>query len=719
MKKVFIILICFHLLLIDKSYSQAPVIFQGENIIIGNSLSILEDKSKILKIEEIQKSTDFTPSDSQTPGLKLSNSNFWLKFSIENRSHGDDLVLMIENSTLDNCELFYFKNGKYESKNISTNQRFNERKYPHQNALFDLNVPEDSTQTFYIRINSTEQMILPIILGAPQNITNYLINHDIVWGILIGILGVMIFYNLFLFISTKDSSYLYYILYTAFTLLTQITLSGYTFKYIFYNYPAIYNKALVVFPGLAGIFGILFIQSFLQTKVRTPSLNKAFILSLLLYSSAVIFRVIGLGTISYRLIDISAIYTIFVIYIVATKIALNGYRPAKFFLLAWSVFFIGLILYILRNSGILPYNFYTNYTMQIGTTLEVTLLSLALADRINILKKEKELSQAEALRISKENEQIIREQNIVLEQKVTERTAELQEANEELHVTLEDLKQTQTQLVAAEKMASLGQLTAGIAHEINNPINFVTSNVSPLQRDVKMLFDTIDTFEELSLSDKSKQEIGQEIEQYKEDLDYDYLKIEIDHLLKGINDGASRTAEIVKGLRIFSRVDEDDLKKANLTDGLDSTLVIMNSLINSNNIVVERDYNAIPPIECYPGKLNQVFLNIISNAIHAVSQIHKNNGNGKLTISVKEEGPNEVSVTFIDNGCGMGDITISKIFDPFFTTKDVGEGTGLGMSIAYNTVKKHNGTIEVSSELSKGTRIKITLPIVHQQQAEA
>lgn len=712
MRKIQILLVLIITLLLNKVWAAEPIIFKGDNLLLGKSICILEDKTRKLDISTVSNSKDFINSTTETVSLSLSKSNFWLKFSITNKSDNEKLLLMIENTSLDIAEFYYIQNGAYKHESIRSNLPFNHRKYRYQNPIFDLTIPKDSTATYLVKVNSTVQMVLPIVVGSPQKISEYNINHDLFWGVLVGILLVMIFYNLFLFISTKDKGYLYYILYTLFTLLTQITLYGYSFKYLFSNSPSVIHKAIVIFPGIAGIFGIIFIATFLQSKTKVPQLHKLFAISLVLYSSAIIAKITGLNLLGYRLIDIAAISTIFIIYLVATKIAFQGYRPAKFFLLAWSVFFIGLILFILRNSGILPYNFYTNYTMQIGTALEVTLLSLALADRINILKKEKEMSQAQALEAAKENERIIKEQNIVLEQKVQERTIELVETNEELSETLEDLKQTQTQLVASEKMASLGQLTAGIAHEINNPINFVTSNVSPLSRDVNMLIDALENIENIGLSDKSIPDKQQEIEDYKEDLDFDYLKIEINHLLKGILDGASRTAEIVKGLRVFSRLDEDDLKKADINEGLDSTLVIMNSLLNSNNIKVIKDYGDIPLAECYPGKLNQVFLNLISNSIHAICKIHKESGSGELKITTKNDEDN-IYISVKDNGSGMDEMTMSKIFDPFFTTKDVGEGTGLGMSIAYNTIKKHGGDISINSSLGKGTEMIIQIPILH------
>jgi signal transduction histidine kinase len=287
--------------------------------------------------------------------------------------------------------------------------------------------------------------------------------------------------------------------------------------------------------------------------------------------------------------------------------------------------------------------------------------------------------------------------------KVTERTHELNE-------TLDNLKETQTQLVESEKMASLGQLTAGIAHEINNPINFVTSNINPLKRDIDLMMGALAVIEEVGASDLAPAEKRKKIQDYKEELDFDYLTMEIKHLIKGINEGANRTAEIVKGLRLFSRLDEDDLKRADLNEGIESTMVIANNLLN-NKIKIIKNYGALPKVECYPGKLNQVFLNIISNAIYAVKKRFGENDGGEIVIVTTCNAEN-VFIKIKDNGIGMNDQTQKKVFEPFFTTKDVGEGTGLGLSIAYNTIKKHNGQILVDSNLDTGTEFILEIPII-------
>lgn len=703
MKKKFLALLLLFTLCIIKADAQSVIIFKGKNVVIGEHVAILEDSTKQLDFSKIRNSVKFVPSNTQVPNLQLSKSDFWLRFTIKNESLSEDLMLNLEYPTLDLCELYYPVNGVYKSNRLSDRNRFKERKYKHQDFLFDIKLPKDSTATYYLRVESGQQMVLPLVVGTPQQIAESKLTHDMLWGCLVGIMLVMMLYNLFVFISTRDISYLYYVSYTLLICLTQTTLAGYTYRFIFSNSPQLFNMGIVIFPALAGISLLLFAQTFLGLSQRMRKMSLVFKGIILLYSATIIVRLSGNALLSYRMIDISALCLTFSVYFVVIKLSISGYRPARLFLLAWTMFLTGIILFVMRNLGVLPYNNFTNYTMQVGTTIEVTLLSLALADRINIFKAEKERSQEETVLALKENERIVREQNVILEQKVTERTHELNES-------LEDLKQAQSQLVESEKMASLGQLTAGIAHEINNPINFVTANINPLRRDLEMVLDAMNVIEEVGLSDASLEEKRKKISDYKEELDFDYLLVEMNHLIKGIYEGASRTAEIVKGLRIFSRLDEDDLKRTDLNEGLESTMIIANNLLNTH-INVVKEYGDLPLVECYAGKLNQVFLNIISNAAYAIEKQFGTTEGGELKLQTFVDGETVV-IKISDNGIGMNEDTMRKIFEPFFTTKDVGEGTGLGMSIAYNTIKKHHGQLLVKSELGKGSEFTMMIPVV-------
>ncbi len=283
---------------------------------------------------------------------------------------------------------------------------------------------------------------------------------------------------------------------------------------------------------------------------------------------------------------------------------------------------------------------------------------------------------------------------------------EQQERLELQHSKLESahvrLKGAQEKLVQSEKMASVGQLTAGIAHEINNPINFVTSNIKPLKLDLKDLFELLESYDR-QVEEEQLQDRFEKIETLKKELDIESIKEEISDLLNGIEEGATRTSEIVKGLRNFSRLDEAELKLADINQGLESTLMLLRSKIK-NRIEVVKDFEPVPEIHCYPGKLNQVFMNLLNNAAQAIE------GEGKIFVSTSSA-DEKVVVSIRDTGSGMSPEVRNRIFEPFYTTKEVGQGTGLGLSIVYGIIEDHHGNIVVNSTLGEGTEFVVTLPI--------
>jgi len=370
---------------------------------------------------------------------------------------------------------------------------------------------------------------------------------------------------------------------------------------------------------------------------------------------------------------------------------------------AWCVFLLGTIIFVLKDVGILPYNDLTVNMMPIGSAIEGILLSFALADRINILRRDKERSQAEALAMAQENERLIREQNQELEHKVKERTAALQESND-------TLKRTQVQLVQSEKMASIGQLTAGIAHEINNPINFITSNIGPLRRNLSEVVETINAYRSASNAEEvAKVRTEEERAGIQESIE------ELDGIMHSVNEGAQRTAEIVRGLRNFSRLDEGDLKDADLNDGLRSTLAVLAPQYRGS-VELVLELSELPKVECFPGKINQVFMNVMNNAAQAT--LARADGRPRKVTVRTAAGDDCVIVRISDTGIGMSDDIKAKIFEPFFTTKPVGEGTGLGLAIVYGIIIEHSGHIDVESNPGLGTIFTITLPLRQARQQE-
>lgn len=699
----FILIILCGITILEVNANESFVFTKGDKIINKFSeILIYKDSTKKLKASDVAELSDkeFNSTPNGIPNLGVTKYNFWIKFSITNSSDFKDLILGINNPLIDTIELYEFLPKPLLIEIQGDKINYYERKYDNQNFLFDIEIFPYQTKTYLLKVNSWEQLMLPIYIGEKQAIYEANSKNDLIFGIFFGLMFFLVLYNLFIYFSTKDISYIYYVCYACFITLTQAALNGYTFRFLFPSSPLISNATLVIFNSIAGLATILFIQNFLNLKFYFPKLRIGYYLISLLYLGGIFSILFGLYQISYNLMDIGGLLIAPFSLFIAIRIALKGNRSAKIFLLAWSFFLIGVILFVLKNASILPSNNFTNYTMTIGIAIEGILISFALADRINIMRKEKDEYQQQAIQALKENQFLIKEQNIILEQKVKERTAELNKA-------IEDLKQAQSQLVESEKMASLGQLTAGIAHEINNPINFVSSNVFPLKQDIEDLKSILNKYAEITESADLKSKLN-EINNLKEELDYEILLEELDTIIHGIEDGAKRTAEIVSGLRNFSRLDESEFQSANVNDCINTTLKIINPKLSDIEIITE--LGDIPPIDCYPGKLNQFFLNTIDNAIYAVNAIKTPNHKGKIEIKTTLKN-DHVLVSLKDNGIGMNETTKNKIFDPFFTTKDVGEGTGLGMSIAHGILEMHHAKIEIESEINKGTEIKIFLPL--------
>ncbi|CAN5292762.1 hypothetical protein BH10PSE19_BH10PSE19_02650 [soil metagenome] len=286
--------------------------------------------------------------------------------------------------------------------------------------------------------------------------------------------------------------------------------------------------------------------------------------------------------------------------------------------------------------------------------------------------------------------------NVELEERVKQRTQALAEKNQQLNQTIDALKKAQSQLVQSEKMSTIGLLTAGIAHEINNSVNFISSNLTPLQDDVNDILAILEQYEKSGVQSADVQAI-------KAKIDLDYTVTETKNLFIGMEEGARRTTNIVKDLRTFSRLDEAGFKKINLAANIDSTLSLLQHHFK-DKITIHRYYEELPEIECNPGKLNQAIMNILMNAVAAIKD------KGEITLSLTKT-DKQVHISIKDTGSGMDKQTQEKIFEPFFTTKDVGKGTGLGLSITYKVIQDHHGIIEVKSEIGHGTEFIITLPI--------
>ncbi len=309
------------------------------------------------------------------------------------------------------------------------------------------------------------------------------------------------------------------------------------------------------------------------------------------------------------------------------------------------------------------------------------------------------------------SETALQQANETLEERVKDRTIALSQQNNKLEETLHKLQQTQAQLVQQEKMSSLGQLVAGVAHEINNPINFIHGNITYVEKYTQDLLDFVE------LVQQCYPQFTSEIEDWADEVELEFLQEDLPKTINSIKIGTKRVCDIVLSLRNFSRLDEAELKKVELHDGIESTLLILQSRLKQKSAIqVVKNYSDLPLIECYPGQLNQVFMNILANAIDSLETSERENKPRQITIHTSRVDEKWVKIAIADNGCGIPPSIQNQIFNPFFTTKPVGKGTGMGMAISYQIItEKHGGKLTCSSTAGKGTEFTIQIPI--QQQA--
>ncbi len=282
---------------------------------------------------------------------------------------------------------------------------------------------------------------------------------------------------------------------------------------------------------------------------------------------------------------------------------------------------------------------------------------------------------------------------------------ELEEKNRTLRQLYRELQDTQTQLIQSEKMAGLGQLVAGIAHELNNPVSFVYANMKELQNYIAAIDRLLAVLTSESGGKNFQPKLAQTLREIREKYDLDFIQQDIQSLIEESIEGSQRLKNVVQNLRNFSRLDEAELKEVDLHEGLESTLLLLNNEIK-DRITVHKDYGELPGVTCHPGQINQVFMNLLMNAVQAIEK----NGNIWIKTGNLE---NQVEIIIRDDGKGIPEDIRQKIFDPFFTTKPVGKGTGLGLSISYNIIKEHGGNITVESEEGRGTAFRIVLPVQH------
>ncbi len=589
----------------------------------------------------------------------MTQSVYWIKLELHNLAA--EQYLRLKSPLLDYIDIYFVQQDQIDHRQSGAAYPFAQREIQALNYLFK--IPQGKSVA-YIRLHSNFSLQVPIEIASLAHFNQSSMDHYWGLGLYFGLMLAMIIYNLFIFLSVRDKTYLYYILYISSITLTYASFKGIAFQHLWNGKP-FYNTLVPTIASLPAIFIILFAMKFLGISRKTfPCTYRICCSFILVLVICCLVNISGDYYFSANASQVStSIMSLFILFI-SVMAYWKSVKTARFFILAWTLYLISVVIYILQLQSIISFSDFTNNITLYGSAIEAVLISFALADRINILKSEKDLSQKRAL-------------------------------------------QLQSKILETEKLVSLGQLTAGIAHEINNPLTFIKANIKPLKRNLTTLQEIIDRYGVVVTKPNWLQQ-AEAITDFKREIDYDYLQGETQLLLQGIEEGANRTITIVEGLKSFSRLGSGDFQLYALESGIESTLILLTHQIRDHGITIHRDYGNNIQANCLPDRINQVFMNILSNAIDALEE--KNGGNPEISIVLSAD-QDWVTVEISDNGVGIDEAAMNKLFDPFFTTKEVGSGTGLGLSIVYGIMQDHNGTITVDSIPNKSTVFTLKLPV--------
>jgi signal transduction histidine kinase len=674
------------------------------NQVVGTNLEYLEDASGRLSLADVrlpQNSARFLPARNTVSNFSFSGSAYWLRFRVNWVDPSRNHYFLWQEFPLTDYLSFYRPDGKggYEELRTGDQGNFEEREMPTRAFGVRLTAHPGSTETIYVRLKGAGTLLADLRLTDASAAMAATETRHLILGLFYGALLVMLLYNLLLYFSLRDKVYAYYVLYVAGLGLTFFDINGLAFRYFWPHLPVM-NSDFLAFTFVS-LFGLSqFARSFLSLKQQAPVLDRIFMAYNLLSVLCLSVVFVATDRLLYPLSQVVALLLAALTFFAGFSLWLRGYAPARYFVMASSWYLAGLVLYPLQNFGVIPSTTFSNYSVQLGSCAEMVLLSLALADRINHIKREKAALEQQALRQ-------LEESNQRLEKGVVERTAVLMDTVKALESKHQALMTAQEQLVHAEKMSSLGVLVAGVAHEINNPANFTRLSAENMQRDLERLRTFL-----LNLADDSSDPV------LLSELERRFVHLREN--LRLIYDGTGRLSSIVGDLRRFSRLDEAEAQIAAPDQGLEATLNLVRAQYRDR---VEIVYEAADPDArgyCYPAALNQVFMNLTINACQAIltraTQEHREHTGllGQLKVAsrrLEREGEAWWQVHFTDDGIGMDAATRQRIFEPFFTTKAVGEGTGLGLSTSYGIVRKHGGCIDVESTPGQGSSFLLVLPL--------
>ena len=656
-------------------YSQLkPVLIDEEffaSELSGKELWIHTDKNGTKAFREITSLdliTHFTPVKLDSYFYQEDQEVFWFYFEIESQAN-KNLFLSIKSK--DDVGRIYIKKENEETwkeysnsfQDLQNNRLFKAAINPY------LPIEVYSGETYQVYFRSTH--LSKKALYSKDHTFGWVIPMNlIVLASCFGALIIIFLYNLFLLYATKDKIYKYYALYLFTTLLLLLNISEITSLIPgFYTTKNIHLYHLLIYTYIP--VSVLFGLKFLEAKRYLGRWSGYFLWFTLGICVLMLARIpFARFAESYMIANLMGFLFSTLMWILGCYFwYFKKLKTARFYVVAYTLYMICIYLYILKNYGLLPGIDLYNHLILIGPVAESILFAFALGDRINIMRRQRLQAQKEAIDLKEKNEEILKNQNKLLEAEVAQRTRALEKQKEELEHILYDLKSTQNQLIRSEKMASIGNLAAGLAHEINNPLNFIKNGVIALDNQLH----------QSQLNDPEA----------------------IAELQKIIQEGAERISKIVNSLTDYYGSLNEEKRVCDLKKIIESCLLISNSS-RSEKITITTEYCCEKPlIEGKSSQLYHVLLQLFKNAEQAIPN------QGNIHLKVDRNG-NKIQVNITDSGIGISEEHLSKLSDPFFTTKDPGTGTGLGLYIVFQVMNEHGGKVDIQSKVGEGTTISLS-----------
>jgi two-component system, sensor histidine kinase LadS len=668
-RKIWLIIVCFTLWAEPVNASNAPLILDDGRKVYNpaeNAFFFADDDNSIT-IDDILKNRQeekFIAITNKVPSFGLNNTPVWIRFDITSR-FPEDFFLLIENPSLSSVDFYLVDTSGVIIKQVATGsyKSMDAREVRTANFYFGLHLQDSRVYTCYLKIRTTvSSMSVPMQVATMKHF--YEQKHSLtLWqGLYFGLFVFMFIYNAFLFYSLRDTSYLYFASFIFFMGLMFAAGRGFGLEYLWSSNPFL-NEFVPVYGSLAGIFVILFTARFLHSEKNTPKLHLWLIAIISLFVVNIIVFLVGWRFLAYQIILYNATVTLFFIMFVALKVWLDGYGPAKYYLFAWSFFVAGIIVFFLRELGLLPINTFNGNILQIASTVTILFMSFALSRKINIYIESRNQAQEMALQTALENERLISDQNQLLEARVTQRTIDLKETVETLQKQRADLDEANT---FKDKIFSI------ISHDLKSPVATLAGLLQVLK------------LKTLSEAEKNKIVVNLEIA-------LKATKILLDNML----------AWSVKSDR--KTMENEELS---LRDVVAEVLSLFEFQAESKNInlrnLVEGNYYF------YANKnmIQLVLRNLISNSIKFTPKY------GLIEVGMQQDVPN-LSLYIKDTGIGMSKEFIQNLFKSNVHTSTRGtdneKGTGLGLKLCKEFIEKMNGSISVESQPGQGTTFTILL----------